>query len=319
MPRPGFRRFIAAGLFALLCGVGVAVAAALLPARSIAVLFPDIGEPYRAVFTKIIEGIEDQAKGRVTSIAVGANPNQQDIANELRRQDVRVVIALGRNGLKAANQLERDIGVVVGGVVTVPEQDFRNFTVSSLAPDPALLFARLLGFKPTTKRVFVVYDPAQNDWLMRLARAAATARGIELVGYEASDLKAALQHYQTILLTMESGRDALWLPLDTTTVQEATVLPLVLQEAWGRNLTVFSSNVAHVRRGALFSLYPNNLAVGRNLADHALGYLASGAPAQRTVMPLKAVQLAVNVRTAAHLGIDVAGKQASFDLVFPEQ
>jgi putative ABC transport system substrate-binding protein len=94
---------------------------------------------------------------------------------------------------------------------------------------------------------------------------------------------------------------------------------VVLQEAWGRNLTVFSSNVAHVRRGALFSLYPNNVEVGRNLAEFALDYLSSSTPPQRNVMPLKAVQLAVNVRTAAHLGVDIAGKQATFDLVFPEQ
>ncbi len=319
MLSPGFWRVAVAWLLAMLLGGGLAAAAVLAPARNIAVLFPDIGEPYRAVFARIIEGIEDQAKGRVTSIAVGANPNQQDIVAELRRQDVRVVIALGRNGLKVAGSLEHDIGVVVGGIVTVPEPELRNFTVSSLAPDPALLLARLLGFKPATKRVFVVYDPVQNGWLMRLARSAATARGIELVAREATDLKAALQHYQSILSTMDAGKDALWLPLDTTTAQEATVLPLVLQEAWGRNLAVFSSNVAHVRRGALFSLYPNNLEVGRNLADHALRHLASGAPPQRGVMPLKNVQLAVNVRTAAHLGIDVAGKQSSFDLVFPEQ
>lgn len=299
--------------------VGIVAAAASQSTRGIAVLYPDIGEPYRSVFASIIEGIDDQARGRVTSVAIGANTNQQEIANELRRQDVRVVIALGRNGLKVASHLDRDIAVVVGGVISVPESDLRNFTVASLAPDPALLFARLQAFKPAVKRIFVVYDPVQNTWLIRLAKAAATAQGIELAAYEATDLKIALHHYQTIIGTMDAGRDALWLPLDTTTVQEATVLPLVLQEAWTRSLTVFSSNLAHVRRGALFSLYPNNREVGRGLAEHALGCLSAGAPPQRGMMPLRTVQLAVNVRTAAHLGIDTAGKQASFDLSFPEQ
>jgi putative ABC transport system substrate-binding protein len=155
--------------------------------------------------------------------------------------------------------------------------------------------------------------------LMRLAKAAASARGIELVAHEATDIKTALQHYQTIFAAMAAGKDALWLPLDSTTVHESSVLPLVLQESWGRNLTVFSSNVAHVRRGALFSLYPNNLEVGRNLAGYALDYLAAKDQPPRSVMPLKAVQLAVNIRTAAHLGLDLAGKQSGFDLVFPEQ
>ena len=42
--------------------------------RNIAVLYPDIGEPYRSVFAAIIGGIEDQANGRVASFAVGATP-----------------------------------------------------------------------------------------------------------------------------------------------------------------------------------------------------------------------------------------------------
>lgn len=319
MLKKWLRHYVATWLFALLLGVGMAAAAALHPPRGIAVLYPDIGEPYRSVFAKIIEGIEAQVREPVTSIAIGASPNQQDIANELRRQDVRVVIALGRNGMKVATNLDRDIGVVVGGIVTLPETETRNFTVSSLAPDPEQLFAHLQGFMPAARRVFVVYDPGQNAWLMRLAKNAASARGIELVAYEAGDLKTALQHYQTIIAAMESGKDALWLPLDSTTVHEASVLPMVLQEAWGRNLTVFSSNLSHVRRGALFALYPNNREVGRNLADYALGYLSSNAQMPRSVRPLKAALFAVNVRTATHLGIDIAGKRAGFDMIFPEQ
>lgn len=317
--RKWLRHYMAAWLFALLLGVGMAAAAALHPPHGIAVLYPDIGEPYRSVFANIIEGIETQVKERVTRIAIGASPNQQDIANELRRQEVRVVIALGRNGMKVAANLERNVGVVVGGIVTLPEAEARNFTVSSLAPDPEQLFARLQGFMPATRRIFVVYDPGQNAWLMKLAKISASARGIELVAYEAGDLKTALQHYQTIVATMESGKDALWLPLDSTTVHETSVLPLMLQQAWERNLTVFSSNVSHVRRGALFALYPNNREVGRNLAEYALGYLSSSAPMPRSVMPLKATLLAVNVRTATHLGLDVASKRAGFDRVFPEQ
>jgi len=304
---------------ALCCAVGLTVvvaAAAVQPSRGIAVVYPDIGEPYRSVFTKIIEGIEDQTKSRVPSFAVGANPNLQDIAGELRRQDIRVVIALGRNGLKFTSGLDRDIGVVAGGVLSIPEADARNISVLSLAPDPALLFARLQAFMPGAKRIFVVYDPNQNAWLMRLAREAASARGLDLVAYEAPDLKAAVRIYQDILASADPRRDALWLPQDSSTVDEVSVLPLVLQEAWARNLAFFSSSVAHVRRGALFALYPNNVEIGRHLATSAHGYLAGG-QVVRGVTPLKAVLLAVNVRTASHLGIHLAGKP--FDLVFPEQ
>lgn len=291
-------------------------AAALQPARGIAVIYPDIGEPYRSVFTKIIEGIEETVHARVPAFAVGAAANSQELMGELRRQEVRVVIALGRNGLKVASALDRDIGIVAGGVLSVPESESGgNVAVFSLAPDPALLLTRLQGFAPSVRRVFVVYDSRHNSWLIRLAREAAATRGIELVAREAQDLKGALLAYQEILGSADPRRDALWLPQDPTTVDEAAVLPLVLQETWSRGLVLFSSSPAHVRRGALFSLYPNNMEIGRTLAASALGFSA-GTP--RQVTPLKSVLLSVNLRTAGHLGLNLAEKRQSFDMVFPE-
>lgn len=285
----------------------------------IAVLYPDIGEPYRSVFAKIIEGIEDKTRNKVASYAVGGNFNAQELSGELKRQDIQVVIALGRNGLKAASGLDKSIGIVIGGVISASETDSRNSTILSLAPDPALLFARLKAISPRTQRVTVIYDPRQNGWLIKLAQEAARAQGIELAAQEATDLKSALALYQQFLAAADVRRDALWLPQDSATVDESTVLPLVLQESWSKGLLVFSSNASHVRRGALFALYPNNVELGRNLAASALG-VAAGAPAGRGTLPLRDVLTAFNTRTASHLGLNIsASQQRDFDLLFPEQ
>lgn len=283
---------------------------------NIAVLYPDLGEPYRGIFAKIIEGIEAQAGVRVASYALGGSMSAQDIVAKMKQQEIKVVIALGRQGMKAASGLEREFGVVAGGVVSAPEGDGRSFPVVSLAPDPGMLFERLKHFMPDARRVVVVYDPRQNAWLMRLARDAARKHGLELQAVEAADLKSAVRAYQELLAAADPKKDALWLPQDSTTVEESSVLPLVLESAWSRNLAVFSSSVAHVKRGALFSLYPNNLALGRQLATSALSYSASN-PANASVVPLKEALLAVNVRTASHLGLHLSSSQQGFDLVFP--
>ena len=286
---------------------------------SIAVVYPDIGEPYRSVFTRIIEGIESRTKTRVASYAVGANQNPQELAAELRRQNVQVVIALGRNGFKAASGLDRDIGVVVGGVLSVAENEMRGMSVHSMAPDPALLFAQLKALMPTVRRVFVVYDPRQNAWLIRLARDAARNLGLELVAQEAADLKTAMRLYQDYLAAADPKKDALWLPQDSVTVDESSVLPLVLQESWNRTLAIFSSSMTHVKRGALFSLYPNNVEIGHNLANSALRQLSSSGQPAGAITPLKDVLVAVNMRTASHLGLNIGQRQQqAFDTVFPE-
>ena len=283
----------------------------------IAVIYPDIGEPYRSVFTQIIDGIEDKAKGRVSNFPVGMNVDVGQLKETLRRQDARVVIALGRQGMRVARSLENDLGLVVGGVLSASDDEVQSAQVNSLSPDPALLFSRLKSMMPKARRIFTVYDPRQNEWLISLAKDAARQQGLELVTYQAQDLRAAMRAYNEILAEADVEKDALWLPQDSTTVEDSTVMPMLLQESWQRNLTMFSSSFSHVRRGVLFSLYPDNVDLGRSLAGSALNLMASGGSGSG-LMPLREVLMAINLRTARHLGVNTSRLQ-SFDMAFPEQ
>lgn len=286
-------------------------------AGAITVLYPDIGEPYRSVFTQIIDGIEAMAKGRVRPIAVGPRTDIDEVRAMLGRKEPKVVIALGRQGLKVASALDGNVGVVAGGVLSAGEGETHAIQVNSLTPDPELLFSRLKSMMPRARRIYTVYDPRQNEWLIRLARAGAQAQGMELMAYEAQDLRSAMHAWQEIIGKAGSASDAIWLPQDSTSVEESTVLPLVLQESWSRNLAVFSSSFGHVKRGVLFSLYPDNVELGRHLADHAFSLMASGVPGTSSITPLREVLMAVNLRTARHLGLN-AGRPGSFDMAFPE-
>lgn len=301
------------GAFALSAG---ASAAADL-GRSLAVVYPELGEPFRQVFTTIIEGIEDRLGGPVASFAVPSNAVPAQVAEDIRKRDVQALIGLGRGGMRIAAALAGELPVMVGCVVSVQESEAKAFPIHTLAPDPALLLARLKRLRPATRRVHLVYDPKLNAWLVRLARDAARAEGLELLAQEAADQAEALRAYSQLLASADPARDALWLPQDPTTVDDNTVLALVLREGWNRNITVFSSHLAHVKRGALFSLYPDNRELGRTLAASAQRLVASPKGVAAGVLPLRQALAAINIRTAAHLGIDVAVAQAGFDLVYP--
>jgi putative ABC transport system substrate-binding protein len=288
--------------------------------RSIAVIYPDIGEPYRSAFATIVRGIEDRAPGKTTSLAIAQDANSSAVIDELRHRNVRTVIALGRTGLKVAHGLDRQLRVIAGGVLSVPEAEAQGMMIQSLAPDPALMFAKLKAFVPNARRVVVVYDPRQNEWLIRLARESAKAQGLELLALEADELKSALRRYQDVMGALNPRRDVLWLPQDSTTVDESAVLPWLLRESWNQGLVVFSSNVAHVRRGALFSLYPDNTELGRHLGSTAMASLAPGAlPPVHGLYALRQVLTAVNSRTAEHLGVDLRSAAQRIHLVLPEQ
>lgn len=284
------------------------------PGNPLAVLYPDIGEPYGRVFSSIIEGIESGSRGRVVRYAVGDSFDAEALSDELKRRQVRVVIALGRNGLRAANLLNRDIGVVAGGIVSAPEDHALRGMLISLAPDPALLFARLKSISPSARRVVAVFEPRQNNWLIAIAREVASTLGLELVALEASDIKSAAEHYRDFFADADPRRDALWLLQDRITANDSAILPLVLQSSWEQGIVVFSSSVPHVQRGVLFALYPNNGALGRSLAAEALSVVEGTAPAH-AMRPLRDVLAALNTRTARRLGLDADAR--AFDLVFP--
>lgn len=286
-------------------------------AGTIAVVYPDLGEPYRTVFAQMLEGIEAGTRLPVRSFPVAGNADAGDLSAQLRRNGARAVIALGRQGLKAAMAVDKDLPLVVGGVLTMPEGESRAAAAISLTPDPALLFARLKNLQPGVRRVMVVYSP-QNDWLIRLAREAARAQGLELATFEARDLAAAVRLYDAAFAGSDGRRDALWLPQDAVTVDESTVLPLVLKESWNRNVPVFSSSFLHVKKGALFALYPNNVELGRSLAAAAMTAML-GEPQRHGLLPLRDVHAAINVRTASHIGLMLNyQQQRTYDAIFPE-
>ena len=285
--------------------------------RGVAVVYPDLGEPFKQIFGAIIDGIEERLRGGVTSLAVSNSATPAEVAEDLRKRDTKVLIGLGRGGMRIATALAGELSVLVGCVVSVQESESRAFAVHTLAPDPALLLSRLKRLMPTARRVHLVYDPRLNAWLVRLARDAARAEGLELLGQEALDQAGALRLYSQLLASADPARDVLWLPQDPTTVDDNVVLSLVLKDGWNRSIAVFSSHLAHVKRGALFSLYPDNTEIGRSLAVSALRLLGNPRALVAGVTPLRETRAAINVRTAAHLGMDVAAAQAGFDLVYP--
>lgn len=293
------------------------LAAAADPTSPLAVLYPEIGDPFREVFAAILAGVRQQAGEAVPGYAVGADATVPALAAELRRRDVQAVIALGRSGLKAARLIDPPLILVAGCLLGVQESEAQQtWAVHSLAPDPALVFGQLRLLLPATRRVYAAIDPQRNAWLLRLAHEAARAQRLELIAHEVDDLKRATRAYQEIVAAAEPGRDALWLPQDATTVDDQALLSLVLHEGWQRRFAVVSSNPLHAKRGALFALYPDNPALGRTLGRAAVDAL--GRRGLRGLVPLRDVLVAANQRTAAHLGLALEPRVQRITKLYPE-
>jgi putative ABC transport system substrate-binding protein len=298
--------------------LGALIGSAQTVGATVAVLYPDVREPYFSVFQAILEGIDARVQSTVKHRPLPEDFDPEALRHWLLAEGVDVVIALGQRGMRAATAVDTKVPVYTGAVLSPPRSNGHAVSGISLAADPKRIFATLKSLAPEVKRVFVVYNPDDNAWLMNLARPIARSAGLELRGYEAQDLRDAVRHYKSILDEAKGPEDVLWLPLDGTTVDDRVVLPIVLEAAWDHQLVVFSSNPEHVQRGVLFALYPDNFALGHRLGELALRGATGTGQEAGGILPLEDLLLAVNLRTAGHLRLRLSATQRrEFDLVFP--
>jgi putative tryptophan/tyrosine transport system substrate-binding protein len=277
----------------------------------VAVVYPELAEPYRTIFAQMLQGVREVAGAGVVPLSLGADVEASGLAAYLRQSGIKKVIVLGRQAIKAASTLSPDVQVVLGGAVLAPSAETKLASAISLTPDADQLFAMLRQLAPEVRRVFTVFSAVQNGWLIELARAIARQRGMELVAAQAQDLRSAAREHARYLEALDPKHDGIWLLQDANTVDDSVVLPLVLRLAWDRQLVVFSSSLPHVKKGALFALYPDNVGLGRELAE------LMQTPTPGVVHPARRLKRALNTRTAAHLGLPA--QRSAFDAIFPEQ
>ncbi len=280
-------------------------------AQRFAVLYPEVPSPYRAIFDTIIQGIKSLENAEYSLYPLSEDQNIEQLRKRLEKSQVKGIIALGKRGFLTAQQLNMPLPITIGALPLIPN----GISGISLSADPEQIFSRLKSLVPDTKQVFVVYSPKANGWLLPYAEKAARNYGLNLTAFSAEDLRETMHLYRQLLDENRGRSTTIWLPLDKLTADEDIVLPMLLQEAWNRDLVIVSSKPTHVQRGALFSLYPDNFGLGQELAEHLQQQQKLG---KTGVVPLKKLHLAVNMRTAAHLGLNFSNSQLqSFDLSFP--
>ena len=281
-------------------------------AGKVVVLYPELPSPYKGIFQTILDGINSQNDFDYRPYPLADNYRLSDLEAFLDRQKPAALIALGKRGYLAVTQLQTELPVIQGALPLVPN----GVSGVSLSSDPEQLFTRLKSLVPESRRVFVVYSPQVSGWLIPLAKEAAEKNALELIALPAKTLREAMHRYREVLRSARGRKDAIWLPLDRITVSEEIVLPMLLREAWDKDLVLCSSKPTHAERGALFSMYPDHFGLGQELARFTARQMR--AYDRNLVTPLKRLHTAVNLRTAAHLGLNFSQQEEqAFNLTFP--
>ncbi|TQV84567.1 ABC transporter substrate binding protein [Aliikangiella coralliicola] len=310
------RLSIAFNIFILLImGVLPSVAAASDSAsvtNKIAIFYPDAKNPYRSIYQEIISGSKSHSHLEFHEFLIKRDFDSNQIIEELRKLGIKKVIVLGRLGFRLAKKLPEEFSVVSGALPISPN----GVSGISLISDPANLFDYLKLVAPEVRRVHVAFSK-RSEWLINKAKTAASARDLELVSIKVSETAEAVKFYENLFESDISSQDAIWLPVDKISSHDKVTLPFILEKAWSKEVVVFSSKPSHAKRGALFSTYPDNFGLGKQLSS-MVQELAEK-PTEKKFAALTSLQLAVNLRTAAHLGFKYSSEQQqNFKMTFPE-
>ncbi|GLX80309.1 hypothetical protein tinsulaeT_36490 [Thalassotalea insulae] len=277
--------------------------------EQLTVVYPEVKAPYDAIFEQIIQGVSNEFGDDIIHLKL---PNQFDVAQIAQQITTQKVIALGKRGLRVARKIYQEKQVVVGALPIRPS----DISGVSLMTAPDLLFDALKELAPQVTTINVFYTAA-STWIIDIAQQEAHSRGLTVNAQKVDDLRTAVTAYNKLFEQGELKNTAIWLPIDPITANEKIIVPVILEKAWENKMPVFSAKPSHAKRGALFSAIPNNEFLGGQLVR--LLNTLSHSPNQSTVSPLKGVKLAVNLRTAAHLGYNYsATKRADFAITFPK-
>ena len=278
------------------------------PGAQLAVVFHQVRQHFQKVYQTIAKGAAEGFAGPTSEIILDADKPATDLESRIADH---MVVALGGRGITELQPMTLAHPLVVGAVsLRIP-----HVYGMSMVPEESLIVTKLHVLAPEVRRVFVIVRSHDNIIDPKSAQLAFNQLGIQLHIHEAEDLRAAAGIYRKVIRSLGSG-DAVWIPSGDRFVGNA-LLSILLQASWKSEFVVFSSNPTHVKRGALFSVYPDNFQMGVRLGELARK-IAEGEQQQAGMEPLQSVFVTLNERTSNHLGILLTDDMKEhIDLVLP--
>lgn len=266
---------------------------------TVLVLYPDAPAPYQQAFEQIVAGIARTAPGPLQTLALTPELDQARVRRWLdaHRDRATALVLLGQRALQAYAAGSTELPVLVGGVGALPGQT--AWPGVSLIIDPELFVQTLRELLPAIDTLVVIHHTQDQVWLQRVERIAAI-RGLSVEPMAVADAETAVRQITRTLDRIDPRTTALWFSRNTLSLNTELIFPFVLAETWKRRIAAFSDTVTHTQRGLLFSLYPDYVGVGEELGGR-IRNVASGTTADLRFT--RAARLALNIRTARHLGM----------------
>jgi putative ABC transport system substrate-binding protein len=241
-----------------------------------------------------------------TRYVIDVDVNTPGELNEiLARTDSRMILALGTSAARLVKDCDCGIPSVFSMVSEPAQSGLLNSGGNGGTPMTGVCldvpvreqFASLLDVVPRARRIGVIYNPDESQFIVDEARKAANRMGLGLVTHPIAS-EAELPEG---LSTLRSRIDALWLVSDRTVLTTQS-LQYVFLYAFQTNLPLMGLSEHFVKMGALLAVGPDYTDVGKQSGEFAAEILKGKDPEELPMASPRKVQLSLNLRTAEIIG-----------------
>lgn len=280
--------------------------------RQILVAHPEVDPPYNTIVEEIIKGIKRGSGLPIASYSVPAKESNGRLKAWIQgHKGQPPVIAIGTRVHNFVSSLDIEQPVYAGALDLPPNTPVKGI---SIFIEPNSFFDIFKSLMPDKKRIFLIYRQDISANLIPLMNSAAQNHSLELVSVGVKNLREVAKQIDLILAKVGDA-DAVWLHRGVIRLNKEILLPLVVKSAWDKRIAIFSSEAEYVKRGILFSLFPDYQNLGTTLGRIAVNDDLS---VKEHLVFLSDVKATLNVRTAMHLGIPITTKiKKRFDIIYP--
>jgi putative ABC transport system substrate-binding protein len=246
---------------------------------------------------------------RFTRYVIGTDVNSAtELDVKLDEADAQIILALGTDAARMVKDCHSNIPSVFSMVSEPGQSGLLNSGGNGGTPMTGVCldvpvedqFISLLDVVPRARRIGVIYNPQESQFLVDEARNAANGMDLGLVAYPISseaDVPEGLN-------SLRPKIDALWLVSDRTVLTTES-LQFVFLYAFQTNLPLMGLSEHFVKMGALFAVGPDYKDVGMQSGEFAAQILSGQDPDELPVASPRKVLLSLNLRTAEIIGLSI--------------
>ncbi len=232
----------------------------------------------------------------------------QELDAKLDEAGAQIILALGTDAARMVKDCHSEIPSVFSMVSEPGQSGLLNSGGNGGTPMTGVCldvpvedqFVSLLDVVPRARKIGVIYNPQESQFLVDEARNAANRMGLGLVTYPISSEAEVPEG----LNSLRPKIDALWLVSDRTLLATQS-LQFVFLYAFQTNLPLMGLSEHFVKMGALFAVGPDYEDVGMQSGEFAAQILRGQNPDEMPVASPRKVLLSLNLRTAEIIGLSI--------------